>query len=224
MKCEKHPKYQGKSKPRNLCVTCWAMYLNITEEEVVTGLQSMQEARVSRTERVKMSKKSFTYGFFSDAHIGHIKFHESAFDYMVEFFKKNKVDFIVNPGDHVEGMSGRPGHIYELSHTGFQQQFGKCVELYKRLDNFPHYGITGNHDQWYYKKANGGLDVGAELQAHLENYHHLGQDEGTIDVNGVKIYLYHGGDGTAYADSYKGQKLIESFSGGEKPHIVHSGH
>lgn len=38
------------------------------------------------------------------------------------------------------------------------------------------------------------------------------------------IKLYHGGDGTAYADSYKIQKLIESFTGGEKPNIVFSGH
>jgi len=36
--------------------------------------------------------------------------------------------------------------------------------------------------------------------------------------------LYHGNDGSAYAISYKLQKLIESFTGGEKPNIVLSGH
>jgi hypothetical protein len=36
--------------------------------------------------------------------------------------------------------------------------------------------------------------------------------------------LFHGNDGTAYADSYKLQKLIESFEGGKKPNLVLSGH
>lgn len=40
----------------------------------------------------------------------------------------------------------------------------------------------------------------------------------------VIMKLFHGNDGTAYADSYKLQKLIESFQGGKKPNIVLSGH
>jgi hypothetical protein len=41
---------------------------------------------------------------------------------------------------------------------------------------------------------------------------------------GVVMKLFHGNDGTAYADSYKMQKLIESFEGGKKPAIILSGH
>jgi hypothetical protein len=116
---------------------------------------------------------------------------------MVGFFKERKPDFILNAGDNLEGMSGRPGHIYELNCVGFKQQFNYCLELYKQLDEFDHYGIDGNHDQWYFKKNDGGVVVGEELEKSLKNYHHLGQDEGDIVVNKIKIKLYHGGDGTA---------------------------
>jgi predicted phosphodiesterase len=121
-------------------------------------------------------------------------------------------------------MSGRPGHVYELSHVGFDQQFTRCVELYEQLGDVPMYGIDGNHDQWFFKKNDNGVVVGHELAKRLPSYTHLGQDEGDLVVGGVKIKLFHAGDGTAYATSYKIQKLIESFSGGEKPNIVLSGH
>jgi predicted phosphodiesterase len=143
---------------------------------------------------------------------------------MVKTFKEAEIDFILNPGDHLEGMSGRPGHVYELTHIGFKQQFEYATSLYKQLNGTPHYGIDGNHDQWYYKKGDQGIVVGEELEKVLKNYHNLGQDEGNFHVNNIHIRLYHGGDGTAYATSYKLQKYIESLSGGEKPDIVLSGH
>lgn len=206
-------------------VNTTAKTLGLSDEEAVAILKSAAKGtKRQRTRKVPIRKKSFKFGVMSDAHIGHSKFHDGLFDYMARYMKEENVDFIIDPGDHLEGMSGRPGHVYELSETGFNQQFEKCLRLYGKLDWCPIYGIDGNHDQWYYKKNNGGIIVGAELERELENYHHLGQDEGDIEVQGVKIKLFHPGDGTAYATSYKLQKLIESFSGGEKPHIVLEGH
>ena len=201
-----------------------AKKLNLNPDELKTVIQSLKHEKPHEVVQVPISSNSFTFGCFSDPHIGQKKFSPELFDYMVRYFKKAKVDFILNPGDHLEGMSGRPGHVYELAQIGFDQQFKYALELYKQLDEFKHYGIDGNHDQWYYKKNDNGVVVGAELEKNLKNYHHLGQDEGWLTIKGIKIMLYHGGDGTAYATSYKLQKLIESFSGGEKPHIVLSGH
>lgn len=198
--------------------------MGLTDKELVTIFKSLKAQPPQLVVQIPISGNSFTFGYFSDPHIGHKKFRTDLFDYMTRFFQREKPDFILNPGDHLEGMSGRPGHVYELSHIGFAQQFAYLKELYALLDEFPHYGIDGNHDQWYYKKGDGGVIVGEELEKALKNYHHIGQDEGDLEVSGVKIKLYHGGDGTAYATSYKLQKLIESFTGGEKPNIVLSGH
>lgn len=197
----------------------------MTADEALNALKSGSGKQPVRGKRsIPISNKKFKYLLFSDAHIGHNKFQAGLFDYMVRYAKREKPDFIVNPGDHLEGMSGRPGHIYELDKIGFQQQIDYASQLYSELDMFDHFGIDGNHDQWYVKKNNGGLIVGDELEARVKNYHNLGQDEGDIEVGPVWMKLIHPGDGTAYALSYKLQKRIQSFSGGEKPHILHSGH
>lgn len=196
----------------------------ITEEEAILAIKSSRK-QPSERKSLPIAQTRFRYGYFSDPHIGSKYFSEPLFEKMVKIFRKEKVEFIVNPGDHLEGMSGRPGHIYELDDIGYEQQLARAVDLYKELPA-PMFGIDGNHDQWFFKKNNGGAIVGRGLEARLgENYTHLGQDEGWIDVApGVTIMLFHGNDGTAYADSYKLQKLIESFDENEKPSILHSGH
>lgn len=172
--------------------------LGMTEDEAILALRSLKRGfRPSKPKAVTISGKSFAFGYLSDPHIGHKQFQPKLFDYMIKYFKREKPDFILNPGDHLEGMSGRPGHIYEMTHIGFHQQFEYAKGLYSQLDAFTHYGIDGNHDQWYFKKNDGGVVVGEEFQKSLKNYHHLGQDEGDLVVGGIKIKLYHGGDGTA---------------------------
>ena len=195
----------------------------LTEAELKAVLKSCDLSE-SRYVKLDIPDKHIKIGYFSDPHIGHEKFREDGFDLMTRTFKKEKPDLIICPGDHLEGMSGRPGHIYELTNIGFNEQIKHAAQLYDAL-GLPIFGIDGNHDQWYAKKNNTGVVVGDELEARLGNYTHLGQDEGDLEIApGMVIKLYHGGDGTAYADSYKIQKLIESFTGGEKPNVVFSGH
>lgn len=172
--------------------------LGLTEEEAVDALKSLKKRRrpIDMT-KIVISGESFSFGYFSDPHIGSKYFNVELFAYMVKLFQREKPDFILNPGDHLEGMSGRPGHVYELSQIGLSQQLKYAVKLYGQLDNFDHYGIDGNHDQWYFKKNDNGVVVGEELQKSLKKFHNLGQDEATLDINGIRIMLYHGGDGTA---------------------------
>lgn len=160
----------------------------------------------------------------SDTHIGHKKFKEERWWAMAELAEKEGVDLAFHAGDVLEGMSGRPGHVYELSEIGFEAQFGKACEL---IDGFPMEirGITGNHDLWYQGKADIGLNVGVRLEESLSGkWVHLGDEEADIKIGNVKLKLFHGRDGSSYATSYRTQKLIESLSGGEKPHILFAGH
>jgi DNA polymerase II small subunit/DNA polymerase delta subunit B len=199
--------------------------LGMTVDEATEALKSLKRGcRPMVAGKVIISTNSFAFGYISDEHMGHKQFQRKLFEYAVKYFKREKPDFILNPGDHLEGMSGRPGHVYELNRIGFAQQFKYAKQLYGELDTFDHYGIDGNHDEWFFKKNDNGVIVGEELQASLKNYHNLGQDDGNLVVGNIKIKLFHAGDGTAYATSYKLQKLIESFSGGMKPHILLSGH
>ena len=196
---------------------------DITEQEAITALKSFGRKPKS-AKKLGISGKHFKYGYFSDPHIGHEAFREDLFDKANKLYRKEKVDFILDMGDTLEGMSGRDGHIYELTHVGFSQQIKYATGLLNQL-RAPIFGIDGNHDGWYKNKGNGGIIVGEELEQRVKLYTHLGEGEGDLQVNPhVKIKLFHPNDGSAYAASYKLQKLIESFSGGEKPEIVHSGH
>lgn len=194
----------------------------ITDAEALLALRAGPPQRPVET--IGLSDRHVKFLAFGDAHIGHKDFSQGLFDLMVKHVRREKPDFAVNAGDTLEGMSGRPGHVYELSQVGFQEQISKASELMGAL-RIPIYGIDGNHDGWYFKKGDAGVVVGEELERRVKDYHFLGQNEGSLSLGGkTKILLFHPNDGSAYAVSYKLQKLIESFDGGDKPGIVVEGH
>ena len=81
--------------------------------------------------------------------------------------------------------------------------------------------FTGNC--WYAAKANMGALIVKDICESI-GAEYLGEHEAVININGVKIMLWHGEDGSSYALSYRIQKIIESLSGGEKPNILITGH
>lgn len=188
---------------------------------IVKGL-----GRKSKVKRFKHSfgSKHIKFGYFSDPHIGHEKFSEELWDKMISFFKREGIDTVYSPGDIVEGMSGRPGHIYELVDIGFQAQVEHSAELIRACP-FHIFSILGNHDLWFKQKGDMGANIGDALEARCKNFTCLGEWEADVVLaNNVVMKLFHANDGSSYAISYKIQKLIESFTGGEKPSMVLSGH
>ena len=162
-------------------------------------------------------------GVITDTHIGHEKFIEQRLFAAFEEFRKEKVDFICHAGDVCEGMSNRPGHIYELTHLGYDQQKRYAVELFEQWTDSPIYAISGNHDRWFIKSN--GADIISDMDRQLPNFHFIGHDEGDIKLNDkVFIRLWHGEDGNSYALSYRIQKILESLQGGDKPNIMFCGH
>jgi predicted phosphodiesterase len=165
---------------------------------------------------------SFRFAVVSDTHNGHIKSKAHYWQKAMDLCGKEKVNFIFHTGDISDGMSGRPGHIYELEAIGASAQCDLSAERFS-IAPVPIHGITGNHDAWAFKAV--GFDFGKELQNRIpDKFVHLGAMEHTVTVGGVKIMLWHGEDGASYALSYRVQKFAEGLSGGEKPHIILSGH
>lgn len=166
------------------------------------------------------------FGYYSDPHCGEKHFLEGLWFQMVKTFKKEGIEHVYCPGDNLEGMSGRPGHIYELSHIGASAQLKYASGLFNSSPSSLQFHITdGNHDQWFKEKGNIGLVAGQELANRCKNVHFLGEWEAKVRLaNNVTMLLFHANDGTAYADSYKIQKLVESLEGGKKPNIILSGH
>jgi predicted phosphodiesterase len=166
--------------------------------------------------------KEVCFGAITDTHLGSVYTDPEMVYQAFEVFEREGVDFIVHCGDVHEGLSHRAGHMYECSHIGYSAQLEHSREVFGQWTDTPIYIIDGNHDRWYIK-SNGALIVD-ELCRGQENLKFLGHDEGNIDVAGVNIKLWHGEDGSSYALSYRVQKIVESFTGGEKPNILVCGH
>lgn len=161
------------------------------------------------------------FGVIGDTHIGSKAFKPEYLLDAFETFDSDGIDTILHVGDVTEGMSNRAGHVYELTHIGYAEQKDYATELLSQWSG-KWYMIDGNHDRWYIKSN--GARIVEDICKSLPDAEFLGHDEGDLFVNDTWIKLWHGEDGSSYATSYRIQKLIEAFPGGEKPHILLSGH
>lgn len=195
-------------------------------EQVIKNLRTINPRQYSG-KRINFSDKHVKVGVVTDAHMGHICYRPDITDAARDYFQKENIDFIVNAGDTCEGMSGRDGHIYELTHIGATAQLEYITEEFKKFDKWKVYSIEADssHGGWFKSKGNMGLDIGKELEQRIESYEFLGYDEQDLDIgNGVTLRLRHPGGGTAYAISYKMQRYVESLGGNSKPNIIIQGH
>lgn len=163
-------------------------------------------------------------GYMTDMHLGSIytnpAYIRMAYD---EFSRGTGVDFVAISGDVTEGMSHRAGHVYECSHIGYAGQKEHAIEVLSPWKESPIYMIDGNHDRWFIKSA--GAHIVKDICESIPNAEFIGHDEGDIVLNdNATLKLWHGEDGSSYAISYRLQKLIESFTGGEKPSVLFAGH
>ena len=161
-------------------------------------------------------------GVMGDVHFGSKYCLYELVDKAFKEFEDKDCDIVVQCGDLTEGMSNRPGHIYELSHLGYHEQKKVAIEYMSRCPK-PLYMIDGNHDRWFIK-SNGALIVPDICDA-IEHATFLGHDEGNISLNDTAtVRLWHGEDGSSYAVSYRIQKIVESLTGGQKPNVMLLGH
>ena len=150
-----------------------------------------------------------------------------------ELCRKEGVEHLYHCGDVVAGNNVYRGQLRDL--------YDDCItadaQVERAAQDFVAAGIPisfilGNHDDKWFKDL--GFDVGRhiEIRAAALGAEHpitcLGHGGARI-VLGKKpqqcvLDLVHPGGGTAYALSYRLQKIVESYTGGDKPHIVVAGH
>ena len=117
----------------------------------------------------------------------------------------------------------RPGHQYECYEQGADDHVREIIKVYPKREGIKTYFITGNHDASIIKRC--GYDIGYPIANQRDDMIYLGQSDAVVNLTpNCTLELRHPIDGTAYALSYKLQKMIESMSGGEKPNILAVGH
>ena len=133
------------------------------------------------------------------------------------------IDTVFHTGDLDEGEQMRPGHQYECYEQGADDHIAEIVRVYPRREGIKTYFITGNHDSSLYKRA--GMDLGRAIADKRDDMIYLGRDCAVVKLTDkCTLELRHPWDGTAYALSYKPQKIIEAMEADSKPSILAIGH
>lgn len=130
---------------------------------------------------------------------------------------------IYHTGDITDGLKMRPGHEYELYEISADEMRDDVVKNYPKFDGITTHFITGNHDASIYKHV--GYDIGRAIADRREDFDYLGRDCAIVNLTPrCTLELRHPWDGTAYALSYKPQKMIEAMESDSKPNILAIGH
>ena len=130
---------------------------------------------------------------------------------------------VYHTGDITDGLKMRVGHEYELYEVSADEMRDDVVKNYPKRDGIKTHFITGNHDASIYKNV--GYDIGQAIANLRPDMEYLGRDCAVINLTPkCTLELRHPWDGTAYALSYKMQKMIEAMESDSKPNILAVGH
>ena len=141
--------------------------------------------------------------------------------YLYDKAEDKGVKHILHSGDFTDGRSTRPEHIYELREPSYAGQVEYCVEKYPKFSGNT-YAIQGNHDDWWYKST--GSEILKSIAKDRDDIKYLGADSADLKIGKLKIRLFHGVGGLAYAKSYKLQKYLDATPLEDRPDILQTGH
>lgn len=157
----------------------------------------------------------------SDTHLASKYDRLDILRYLYQEAEDRGINYVLHSGDLTEGFSGRPQQLYELKEISYTGQRDYVIDKYPKSD-IPTYMISGNHDLWWVREC--GADICRDISNQREDLHYLGSDCEDLKIGKLRIRLYHGSGGGAYAKSYKLQKYLDSVPMEERPHILQTGH
>lgn len=157
----------------------------------------------------------------SDTHLGSKYDRIDILRYLYDKAEDKGIKHILHSGDFTDGRSTRPEQVYELKEPSYEGQVNYCVEKYPSFSGKT-YIIQGNHDDWWYKSA--GSEIVKTIAKQREDMIYLGADIADLRIGNLKVRLFHGSGGGAYAKSYKLQKYLDTIPVQERPDILQTGH
>ena len=163
------------------------------------------------------------FGLMGDTHINS-KFTQIT--YLHQFYdecKRQGITHVYHTGDIDEGEQMRPGHQYECYTQGADDHVKEICRVYPQIDGIKTHFIIGNHDSSIIKRC--GYNIGLTIADRRPDMEYLGQDCAIVKLTpNCLLELRHPWDGSAYAISYKPQKIMDAMAGGEKSNILAIGH
>lgn len=195
----------------------------IDEADGVYRVSTIPHAEPQTVDAGWKGEQIIRFGLLGDTHINSHYTQLTHLHALYDIFRAEGVTDVYHTGDIDDGEQMRPGHHYECYNQGADAHVAEIVRVYPRLDGLQTTFIIGNHDMSLIKHV--GFDMGKAISAERLDMRYVGQSQAYVNITPACVMeLRHPLDGTAYALSYKVQKMIEAVSGGEKPAIMATGH
>lgn len=170
------------------------------------------------------------FGFITDNHKGNRHHRQDVETAAYDVFEREGVTTVLNAGNWIDGEARFNKN--ELRIFGMDNQLDDFALTTPCKKGITTHFISGDdHEGWYAQREC--INIGSYAQMRCEkagrtDLKYIGHVEADIELKCGKgssvMRLMHPGGGSSYALSYTGQKLVESFQGGEKPAVLLVGH
>lgn len=174
----------------------------------------------------KLDAGHFRVGLVADTHLGCREARLDALHATYDKFAKEGIKHVLHAGNLVDGYVPRINGASVIV-SSIDDQTLYVVDNYPKRPGITTHFLTGDdHEGWWQKE---GFNWGFYMQSVAEregraDLRYIGHVEADVRIGACLIKVQHPGGGSAYARSYTGQKQVESFQSGEKPHILVQGH
>lgn len=202
----------------------------VVKDDAVSVSAIIPKAEPRRLDVVKMSTGFHRFGAIGDNHLGSKYERLDVLNALYDLYEREGITVVYNTGNYIDGEARFNTH--DIHTHGMDRQIDYFIENYPRRKGITTYFISGDdHEGWYTQRE--GIDIGKYTErkareAGRTDLVYLGHMEADVHLpaaNGhTTIRVLHPGGGSSYAVSYSVQKIIESYQGGEKPHVLLIGH
>lgn len=182
------------------------------------------------TDISKNSKNFYEFGVCGDNHLCSRYERLDVLNSLYDIYEKEGIKKVLNTGNMIDGEARFNKN--DLNVHGMDRQLDYLIANYPKRKGIITCFITGDdHEGWYVQSE--GIDIGKYLEMRAINsgrndlkfLGHMESDLVLPSKNGeTRVRVLHPGGGSSYATSYTAQKIVESYSGGEKPNILLVGH
>lgn len=190
--------------------------------EIVDGkIIKVKPVKDNDVYKIPNTKDRLKLLLISDTHLASKFDRLDILRYLYDEADRKGINYVLHSGDLTEGLSGRPQQLVELKETSYTGQRDYVIDKYPKSD-IPTYLIAGNHDLWWIRQC--GADICKDISNNREDIIYLGSDCEDLKIGKLKIRMFHGTGGSAYAKSYKLQKYLDAVPVEERPFILQTGH